>query len=549
MLFTSAALAQGADDCASAQAIAGPGTYNFDNSAATMDGVPDILCDSFGTQDIDLDVWFAYTAASTATVTVDTCNGAGAVDTKIAAYDGACGGAILACNDDTCGLQSSISFPATAGNVYILRVGSFPGAAGGADVLTIAEGGGGGGGGNDDCANATAISGPGTYNFDNSAATMDGVADPMCDEYGTQDIDLDVWFAYTAASTATVTVDTCTGFVDTKLAAYDGSCGGAILDCNDDTCGLQSTISFPATAGNVYMLRVGSFPGAAGGADVFNVTEGGGGGGGPQNDDCANAEVIAGQGSFNYDNTSATTDGSGDILCDAFGTQDIENDVWYEWTADDNGTATVETCNGAGGDTKIAAYDAGCGSTMLACNDDTCGLASQIMFPVTNGTVYLLRIGSFPGAAGGAGFFDISIDGGGGGCVDSVYCSSLPNSTGATASINWSGSCIVADNNFTLDMGGGPANQPGLFIYGANQASIPFGNGVLCISAPILRLNPPVFMDGAGTASKVVDLANPPSQTGLITAGSQWNFAMWLRDPAAGAAGYTFTDGLSVDFQ
>jgi hypothetical protein len=35
----------------------------------------------------------------------------------------------------------------------------------------------------------------------------------------------------------------------------------------------------------------------------------------------------------------------------------------------------------------------------------------------------------------------------------------------------------------------------------------------------------------------------------LITAGTQWNFAMWLRDPAAGAAGYTFTDGLSVDFQ
>ena len=72
---------------------------------------------------------------------------------------------------------------------------------------------------------------------------------------------------------ATISAETCGGTVDTKLAAYNGSCNGAILDCNDDTCGLQSTITFAATAGNVYMLRVGSFPGAAGGIDTFAVTE------------------------------------------------------------------------------------------------------------------------------------------------------------------------------------------------------------------------------------------------------------------------------------
>jgi hypothetical protein len=225
--------------------------------------------------------------------------------------------------------------------------------------------------------------------------------------------------------------------------------------------------------------------------------------------------------------------------------------VWFEWTADATGTATMETCNGGGHDTKIAAYDgAGCPTgSPLDCNDDTCGLQSQITFSVVSGNVYMLRLGSFA-STGGAGFFDLDIQGGGGGtCVDAVYCSSLPNSTGATAGMAWAGSCVVADNNFTLLASNGPGGQPGLFIYGANQASIPFGNGVLCISAPILRLNPPVFMDGSGAASKVVDLANPPSTTGTITAGSTWNFQMWERDPAAGGAGYTFTDGLSVTFQ
>ncbi len=273
VLFTSAAMAQGNDDCVNCTPVNGPGTYNFDNLTASMDGAPDILCDFFGTQDIDFDVWFCYTAASTATAVVNTCNQT-TVDTKMAAYDGGCGSPILTCNDDACGLQSQLTFPVVAGNSYLLRIGTYPGAAGGPGTFTITEGGG-GGGGNDDCANATAISGPGIYNFDNSAATMDGAPDILCDEYGTQDIDLDVWFAYTAASTATVTVETCTSSltVDTKIAAYDGACGGAILDCNDDTCGLQSTITFAATAGNVYMLRVGSFPGAAGGIDTFAVTE------------------------------------------------------------------------------------------------------------------------------------------------------------------------------------------------------------------------------------------------------------------------------------
>ena len=44
---------------------------------------------------------------------------------------GACGGAVaLACNDDTCGLLSDLSWIAPADGMYVLRVGGFAGATG-----------------------------------------------------------------------------------------------------------------------------------------------------------------------------------------------------------------------------------------------------------------------------------------------------------------------------------------------------------------------------------------------------------------------------------
>jgi hypothetical protein len=370
---------------------------------------------------------------------------------------------------------------------------------------------------------------------DNTAGTGLDV-DPGCANFGS-----DVWYAWTAATAGVVTMDMCDGTTahDSALAAWDGpsGCPTSLITCNDDFCGLQSGVTFPVTAGTVYMLQVGGFNAATGTGNLTIVTGTAG-----SNDSCTTPEVISGQGSFNYDNTLATLDGNGDPLCLKFSTDQIQKDVWFEWTADATGTATMETCNGGGHDTKIAAYDgAGCPTgSPLDCNDDTCALLSQITFSVVSGNVYMLRLGSFA-STGGAGFFDLDIQGGGGGtCVDAVYCSSLPNSTGATAGMAWAGSCVVADNNFTLLASNGPGGQPGLFIYGANQASIPFGDGILCISAPIHRLNPPVFMDGSGAASKVVDLVNPPSTTGTITAGSTWNFQMWERDPAAGRSRLRF---------
>ena len=63
--------------------------------------------------------------------------------------------------------------------------------------------------------------------------------------------------------------------------------------------------------------------------------------------------------------------------------------------------------------------------------------------------------------------------------------------------------------------------------------------------ASVFRL-PIQATDGFGEADRTLDLNNMPG--GPITAGQQWNFQFWYRNPAAGGAGFNLSDGLSVTF-
>jgi hypothetical protein len=136
LCLTTSARTQGADLCTSAQVITGTGTFAFDNTAATTDGVPDPLCSFAAQSDISNDVWWSWTAPSTGTFTITTC-GQTSIDSRIAVYDGACGGAILACVDDSCALQTSLDVPVTGGNTYIIRLGNFPSSLPGTGTFNI----------------------------------------------------------------------------------------------------------------------------------------------------------------------------------------------------------------------------------------------------------------------------------------------------------------------------------------------------------------------------------------------------------------------------
>jgi hypothetical protein len=71
--------------------------------------------------------------------------------------------------------------------------------------------------------------------------------------------DFDVWYVYTPSTTGSVTIDTCSfADFDTTLAVFD-ECGGSELACNDDFCGLSSTITMNMTAGEDYYIRLAGY--------------------------------------------------------------------------------------------------------------------------------------------------------------------------------------------------------------------------------------------------------------------------------------------------
>ena len=131
----------GSDDCSSADAISGQGLFAFDNSAASTgtEGQAEALCYVFGTSVVSNDVWFSWTADADGVAQISSCNQT-SVDTKLAAYPGSScptAGSALACNDDACGFQSSISFSVNSGSSYLLQVGVWDGGVGGVGNIDI----------------------------------------------------------------------------------------------------------------------------------------------------------------------------------------------------------------------------------------------------------------------------------------------------------------------------------------------------------------------------------------------------------------------------
>ncbi len=124
-LTASLALAQGANDCAAAEAIKGYGTFPFSTVGATTDGAADVLCNFFSNSNIYNDVWFRFTAPETTVVDITNCT-LTSLDTKIAIYGGAdCASPVIACSDDNCATQTRVTVGITAGQAYLIRLGAY----------------------------------------------------------------------------------------------------------------------------------------------------------------------------------------------------------------------------------------------------------------------------------------------------------------------------------------------------------------------------------------------------------------------------------------
>ncbi|MCE2880994.1 MAG: hypothetical protein LW636_01350 [Planctomycetaceae bacterium] len=133
----SAAAAQGANACADAQVVKSYGTVSFSTVGATTDGVADPLCNFFSNSNIYNDVWFRFTAPASEVIEIATCS-LTTFDTKFAVYAESCSGAVLACNDDVCSLQSRITMGVTAGSTYLIRLGGYNPTATGSGSISVA---------------------------------------------------------------------------------------------------------------------------------------------------------------------------------------------------------------------------------------------------------------------------------------------------------------------------------------------------------------------------------------------------------------------------
>lgn len=129
------------DDCAdAAPLVTGPNPIDTDGS--TFGSAAATTTDSGGCYTLYNNAWYSFTAARDGEVAMIFCDEVGSdsatFDTRLQIWD-ACGGTLLACNDDMCGFGSGVRFASTAGSTYLVEVGGRDSAELGTGPLIVIE--------------------------------------------------------------------------------------------------------------------------------------------------------------------------------------------------------------------------------------------------------------------------------------------------------------------------------------------------------------------------------------------------------------------------
>lgn len=257
------------DRCSGAPEI-GDGTRFGANICADTDGSACALSGA--------DVWYLYTPRCSGTLDVFSCPAS--YDTVISVHSGCPGtaGNQLACNDDSayCGAAypntSFVAVPVEGQQTYVIRVSGWNGTTGSFILnthLNVAPP------ANDNCGSAIPVS-DGDTPFATCNATTDGPAESLCFPINPE-IELDVWYRYTALCSGSASVSLCASNFDTRLAVYNGNCpsaGGQAIACDDDSCVFdeRSYLVFSATAGQQYLIRIGGGSVLARGSGTMVIT-------------------------------------------------------------------------------------------------------------------------------------------------------------------------------------------------------------------------------------------------------------------------------------
>ncbi|MHC4707070.1 MAG: right-handed parallel beta-helix repeat-containing protein [Planctomycetota bacterium] len=316
------------------------------------------------------DVWHLYSPVYSGDYIIRLCDSM--FDTTLTIYDG-CGGVELACNDNSCGVQSEVTVSMSAGHEYLLRVAGDEYATGDYTLTVTPPR-----PPHDACPNAIEVAAGQIYS--GSTVGADGTDISSCGPNDT----MDVWHWYTAVRSGSHILSLCRSDFDTTLAVFD-SCGGTELACNDDACDLQSEVVMSMTEGETYFIRVSGADGEAGRYKLEVIAP-------PAHDECGSAMDLT----YAIPNSNSTALAGGTDVTSC-GLNDT-NDVWHSFSPGVDANYMVSLC-GSDFDTTLAVFDS-CGGTELVCNDDYCDSESELTVKLVAGNGYLIRVAGYYGEVG-----------------------------------------------------------------------------------------------------------------------------------------------------
>ncbi|HWW00017.1 MAG TPA: HYR domain-containing protein [Candidatus Acidoferrum sp.] len=246
------------DVCTGAINLTSGTPFTMSTAGASSTGDPTPTCQAnFGGG-----VWFKYTPTGSGLVTVSTCGSS--FDTVEEVYTGTCAALTpIACDDDNgpacAGVQASVSFFGTAGQVYYILAGGYNKTTGTLQIVA--------GLANDQCSGAIPLAACQPYTMSTADATSTGDPAPTCQTtFGKG-----VWFSYQPSSPGRVTFSTCGSSFDTVVQVYTGGCGNSIPvagGCDDDNgpvcSGVTASVTITGAVGTVYYILVGGYNSASG---------------------------------------------------------------------------------------------------------------------------------------------------------------------------------------------------------------------------------------------------------------------------------------------
>lgn len=347
----------------------------------------------------DDDVWFWFTATSSAHSIEMTNVTGGTTNLVHAVYAGSCDSLInLSCSDPNLSFVTGLDSGAT----YLVRVFSWTSITGQTTSFDMCVGTLPPPPSNDECDAPISVAinselecdtiTPGTITM----ATESEEPNPCL---GTANDD--VWFSFVAEHPEhhVDLLNVSGSTTDLYHAVYSGSCGSLVnLSCSDPNNSIVSGL----TVGETYLLRVYTWSANTGALVNFDVcikTPPPP----PANDVCAEAiELFPDSGMVMATNISATPDFF-NMECAFFG-DPVQRDVWFSFVAPLSGGIEIETL--AGGtltDTQMQVLDA-CQGEVLACDEDGGNLLfSLITFQcgeLTAGSTYYIQVDGYNGTEG-----------------------------------------------------------------------------------------------------------------------------------------------------